>query len=122
MPVTKIYHVDDDPRSIEKSRKLISAREDLLQVGSSTNPVKALDEVKRYKPEILLLDLDMHPITGWEIMELIDLQITLVIIITVDKEMGMKSLAKGAAFFLDKTYGKSEFNVAIDNLIANMQS
>lgn len=122
MPVTKIYHVDDDPRSIEKARKLICAREDLLQVGSSTNPEKALKEIKRFKPEILLLDLDMHPITGWDIMERIDQQKTLVVIITVDKEAGMASLAKGASFFLDKTYGKREFNVAIDKLTADGRS
>lgn len=121
MPVVKIYHVDDDPRSIEKSRKLISTREDLFQVGSSTNPEKALNEIMHYKHEILLLDLDMRPISGWDIMERIDLQKTWVVIITVDKEMGMTSMAKGAAFFLDKTYGKLEFNVAIDKLIADMK-
>ena len=115
MHILKIYLIDDDPRAADKVRKILAGRDGVFLIGSTTNPLKGVKEVVRYRPDVLLLDLEMQPITGWEVMEKIDSAIR-VIIITVEKDKGMDALHKGAFYFLDKTYGQAELHAAIDRV------
>lgn len=115
----RIYQIDDDSRMADKIRKMLSGREDVVLVGTTTNPLKGVDIVNRYRPDILLLDLEMQPITGWQVMEKIDKDVR-VIVITAHDKMGMASLARGAAFFLDKSFGKQQLYTAIDRILGRL--
>mgnify|MGYP001259608683 CR=1 FL=1 len=117
MPVLKVYLIDDDPRAADKARRILERREDVIWVGSTTNPVKGLKDLARYRPDVLMLDLEMQPLTGWQVLERIDPAIR-VIITTVAKESGMKALHHGAFYFLDKTYREAELNAALDRVWA----
>lgn len=116
MDILRIYHIDDDPRMADKVRKLLAGRDDVVLIGTTTNPIKGLEAVNRYLPDILLLDLEMQPITGWQVMEKVNRQVR-VIIITAHDKMGMPSLERGASFFLDKSFGKNQLYGAIDRIL-----
>ena len=115
MPVLTAYIVDDDPRAVKRARKLVEGRGDLILVGTATDPRKALADIAKYRPDLVLLDLEMEPMDGWQVMEQLDPAIR-VIICTVETEVGPKTYQFRAAYYLTKPYRKSDFDHAIDRI------
>ncbi|PPK99501.1 LytR/AlgR family response regulator transcription factor [Parapedobacter indicus] len=113
MPVLKTYILDDDPRAVKRSRKLVDSRKDLVLVGTATDPQKALDDIVKYRPELIILDLEMQPMDGWQVMEKLDPAIR-VVICTVETTAGPKSYKFRATYYLSKPYSKADFDQAID--------
>jgi DNA-binding LytR/AlgR family response regulator len=61
----RAFLVDDDPDSIQTLRLcLADFKKNIEIVGTSTNPSKAISEIKKVKPDVLFLDIDMPIING----------------------------------------------------------
>ncbi len=67
--MNRIYLVDDQPISNFITKKLLDLEGYLGEVIDFTNPVEALSAVKEDKDALILLDLNMPEMNGWEFLE-----------------------------------------------------
>ncbi|WP_257667199.1 LytR/AlgR family response regulator transcription factor [Parapedobacter tibetensis] len=115
MPSLKTYILDDDTRAVRKLSKLVYGHPQLILVGSSTDPETGIAEIRRYRPDVVLLDLEMQPLTGWEVMQHLDSSVN-VILCTADDRAGSRAFEVSAAEYLVKPFSRERFNVAIQRV------
>jgi signal transduction histidine kinase len=121
----KILIVDDEQanvRLLERILELIGA----TRVQSVTDSREAMGIFLHFRPDLVLLDLHMPNVTGFEIMEQIKAlspseNPTPVLVLTADVTTKTKhrALAAGAKDFLTKPLDQSEVLLRIRNLLEN---
>lgn len=118
-----ILIVDDQQSNIE-------ILVDLLEVNGYTSICtvsdsrKTLEAIKTFKPDLLLLDLMMPHLSGYEIMEQLRLENTskdflpiLVLTADISDEAKWKALKAGAKDFITKPFDLVEVKLRIHNLL-----
>ena len=85
---------------------LTNERKDMVVMFSAANGVELLDQLKKNKPDVILLDLEMPILDGEEAMKIISSKYPNVKIIVVSMHSGLNyirtSIAKGANGFIQK--------------------
>jgi len=118
----RILIIDDNLANVELLEKTITA-EGYTSVLSITDPREAENLYKAYRPELVLLDINMPYLDGYDVMEQlkkIEMNSYIpVLILTAqqDEETRLRSLAAGAQDFLTKPFNKVETLTRIRNLL-----
>ena len=123
----KILIVDDLESNIDVLKGLLEM-EGYTNVESTTDPRKVLGLVKSFDPELLLLDLMMPRLNGFEVMEqlrearlksLSPNKFLPIMVLTADitSEAKHKALAGGAKDFLSKPFDLIVVSYRIKNLL-----
>lgn len=91
-------------------------------VGVFNNPVEGSEAVKLLRPHILLVDINMHPISGIDVTKLVKkyspgTKIIAVSLLT-QPAIVKKIIKAGATGYLTKSSDKSELYTAIDEVLA----
>jgi two-component system, LytTR family, response regulator len=95
--------LDDEPDSISLLKLQMAASCPTVEiVGTFTNPAKALDEIERLQPQLLLLDIEMPVLNGFEILEKISHLHFSVIFITAYNQYALKAFRFNALDYLVK--------------------
>jgi signal transduction histidine kinase len=119
----KILIVDDQPSNVEILQELleIAGYQDVISTNDSR---EVIDLYKSYQPDLILLDLSMPHLTGYEVMEQLKLIVTAdtflsIIVLTADatNEAKLKSLRLGASDFLTKPFDLVEVGLRIKNTL-----
>ncbi|TDJ70092.1 MAG: EAL domain-containing response regulator [Proteobacteria bacterium] len=118
-----IMMVDDEPTTMEVMRAFLedAGYRRFVLVEDST---RAMAEIEEHRPDILLLDLVMPEVTGFEILQQVRAHSQLaplpVIILTSssDAETKLQALGRGATDFLAKPVDPSELTLRVRNTIA----
>ncbi|MBI9103484.1 MAG: response regulator transcription factor [Spirochaetales bacterium] len=102
----KIVLAEDQPLILSSLKILLSEKEDIEVVSIASNGIEALEQVEKFKPDIVVLDIFMPKMdgieTGRQIMETHP-EIPVVLLTTFDNPDSMrKALEIGAAGFLLK--------------------
>ncbi|MBI3969217.1 MAG: response regulator transcription factor [Chloroflexi bacterium] len=104
--MSTVVLVDDQPDFLALGRALLGGDPRLRVVGEATSGPEAIDLVTRLRPEIVILDVQMPGLTGFEtIPRLLKVDPTLRLILTSSCEhQEYKTLARalGARAFLSK--------------------
>lgn len=64
----RAYLVDDEPPALDRLARMLDLTRRVQIVGSSTDPVEALQEVRALRPDILFLDIHMPGLSGFELL------------------------------------------------------
>lgn len=118
----KILIIDDDPLLIEI---LVAYLEDvgyrnIVTVDDST---LAIDTITRERPDVVLLDLNMPEVSGFEVLQsmrnIAELRHTPVVVLTSssDSVNKLRALEYGATDFLAKPVDESEFTLRLRNIL-----
>ena len=67
-PVKRVLAVDDDVEALELLTLNLRACDSTLQVATATNGQEALEELRKHPPDLLLLDIVMPGMDGWELL------------------------------------------------------
>lgn len=70
-PISNILIVDDNHDFLQLMNKFLLNYNPNLRVSQATNGVEALDRIKNCKPEVILLDIVMETMDGWQLLEII---------------------------------------------------
>ena len=67
-PVRRVLVVDDDPDVLRLFSRMLHVCDNTLQVVSASSAKEALDELRRTLPDLMLLDIVMPDMDGWQVL------------------------------------------------------
>ncbi len=118
--MNRIYIVDDDIAIVKALENIIEDNDLGYVVGYSTDALVAFDDVKKYLPDIVLIDFLMPKIEGIELVKRlreINLDIKFVMISQVSsKDMIAKAYNSGIEFFINKPINLIEIERVLKNV------
>lgn len=116
------YIIDDEYHSIEVLDKYVNQTPGLELVGSSTNPLLALEELCTIPtPDIVLLDVDMPQLNGLDVAGLIGSACN-IIFTTSYREYAPEAFEKDAVDYLLKPINYARFLKAVTRVRSNLTS
>ncbi len=65
----RCYILDDEQPAIDIIKRYISKIPDLLLIGTNTNPLHAIDFIKKNNIELIFLDIQMDEMSGLEVIK-----------------------------------------------------
>jgi diguanylate cyclase (GGDEF)-like protein len=119
----KVMMIDDEPILIELVRAFLDDAGYQFFVGVS-EPEKAIDTLTEQSPDVLLLDLMMPKVSGFDVLEKVrsdaELRHLPVIVMTSasDADTKLRVLELGATDFLEKPVDPSELVLRLRNTLA----
>jgi two-component system, sensor histidine kinase and response regulator len=118
-----ILIVDDDDANINVLAGLLEMQ-GYTNIKSTTDPRLVVDFFKSFQPDLILLDLMMPYLTGYEILEQLkelvpDQSYLPVLVLTAEitAEAKQRALSSGAKDFLTKPFDLVEVGLRIENLL-----
>lgn len=65
----RVLLVDDHHLVLEGLRSMLEAQDDMEVVGTATSGAEVVDAIRRFKPDVVALDLEMQPVGGLAALE-----------------------------------------------------
>jgi PAS domain S-box-containing protein len=123
---SKILIIDDQQANIEVLIDLLALK-GYTNVHSLNDSTKALSVIESIKPDVVLLDLMMPVMSGFDVMEQLNehqlmgsIMPILVLTADVTTETKRRALKAGASDFLTKPFDLTEASIRIKNLLINV--
>ncbi len=119
--ITKVLIYDDNAALRNSMEVLLSDLPDMEVVAAMPNAETIIEDLKIFKPDVVLMDIDMPVINGVEAVNIIrstNEQLP-VIMLTVfdDNENIFKAICAGASGYILKRYALEEIPQAIQNVL-----
>jgi len=120
---SKIFVVDDVATNIIMLERIL-AKQGFSNLESTTDAEKVLALFDYYKPDLLILDLNMPNLDGYEVLKALGSRITgqsyvpvLVLTADITSEAKLQALSLGAKDFLTKPFDVTELMLRVKNLL-----
>jgi len=111
----RVLAADDEPMARASLRRLLARERDVELLGVCADGIEALAELKRTRPDLVLLDIQMPERSGLEVMRAIpDEQRPLVIFTTAHKEFAVDAFEVHAVDYLLKPFDDARFVSAME--------
>src|SRR5215831_8151516 len=117
----KIAIVDDEQLARKLLREYLSAYEDVEIVAECANGFEAVKAVSDLKPDLLLLDIQMPRLDGFEVLELIGREVGVIFVTAYDK-YALRAFEVHAVDYLLKPFSAERFREALDRAKSRMQA
>ena len=104
--------VDDEDLARAVIREHLAAHPEIQIVGECSNGFEAVKMVSELKPELLFLDIQMPKLNGFEVLELLDFQPS-VIFVTAYDQHALKAFEVHAMDYLLKPFSRERFDQAL---------
>lgn len=116
-----IFLVDDSKAILDRLVSLVSELDNALVIGQADNSREAMEEIRRLRPEVVILDIQMPDGSGIDLLKAIKQErlATIVIMLTnhVYPQYREKCAELGADFFLDKSQDFDRLHEILNDLI-----
>lgn len=110
--------VDDEKDARDLLRFYIAQHDELSIVGEASNGIEAVQWIKKLKPDIIFLDIQMPGLNGFEVLTQLD-EIPEVIFSTAYDQYAIKAFEVHAIDYLLKPYGRSRFENTMTRILKN---
>ena len=111
----KILIIDDEPEVVENCHRLLSSRG--YQCLGETDPAKALGEIERERPDLILTDLKMPGMDGVEVVreaKKIDPNVSIVMFTAyATVHTAVEAMREGAFDYIQKPFSSDELDVVV---------
>lgn len=111
----RCYIIDDELPAIRIIEKYIAQIPDLVLLGKATNPLTAIEEMKKITPDVVFLDISMDEMNGLEVASFISKN-TKVVFCTAYSEFALQSYDFEAVDYLVKPIGFARFLKAVEKV------
>lgn len=107
--------IDDEPGSRELLEELAETRDDLELIGSWGDPVEAINQMESHRPDVILLDVEMPGLDGFELLASLDWEpLPVIVFVTAYDEYAVRAFEVNAVDYLMKPVGEERFEAAMD--------
>src|SRR5687767_11980668 len=117
---SKVIIIDDEPLARSIVIEYIQHIPDLVVSQVCSNGFEGLKAIQQYKPDLIILDIQMPKINGFEMLELIE-NPPAVIFTTAFDEYAIKAFEAHAIDYLLKPFSKERFDKAIQKWLQQSQ-
>lgn len=111
----KCVIIDDEQPAINVIKKYIDRLPNLQLIGEATNPLVGIDIIKKEKPDVVFLDIQMDEMNGIDVMKIIA-DNTLVVFCTAYSEFAVTSYDLDAIDYLMKPIEFNRFVKAVQRV------
>jgi len=111
----KAYLVDDEMPALKRLTRLLEATRRIQVVGSTTNPIQAIEAISADPPDVLFLDIQMPEINGFQLLSRLDRQ-PVVIFTTGYDEYALKAFEVNSIDYLLKPVEPEHLERALNKL------
>jgi len=105
--------VDDEPLARERLRTLLAAEPDVEVIGECVNGREAVAAVKKQRPDLLFLDIQMPELDGFQTLAQLTTPLPAVIFVTAFDEHAVKAFEVHALDYLLKPFKPARLRAAI---------
>ena len=119
--VLRLVIVDDEPPARDLLAQYLEERSDVEVVAACANGFEAVKAVEELKPDIVLLDIQMPKLDGFEVLELLDHR-PQVIFTTAYDEYGPQAFEVEAVDYLLKPIAPERLGQALDRARARIDA
>ncbi len=112
--------VDDEELARQVLREFLGRHPDIRIVAECANGLEAVKAVGEHQPDLLLLDIQMPKLDGFEVLELID-PCPAVIFVTAYDTFAMKAFEVHAVDYLLKPFSAERFDQALARAIERLR-
>jgi DNA-binding LytR/AlgR family response regulator len=115
MPL-KTLIVDDEPIARDVLREELALIGGVEVIGEADNGAKALDQIARHRPDLVLLDLQMPAMSGFEVVSGIrrGSHMPVIVIVTAYDSYAVKAFEAGAIDYLLKPVAQDRLRQAVE--------
>jgi DNA-binding NarL/FixJ family response regulator len=119
----KVFIVDDSAQFTEVLSELIAVPGRVEIAGTSDSAKRAVEEIHRLKPDVIIVDLQLKDGNGFDVVKAIrslpNSENTVVVLFTnhMSREFQKHAMELGADFFLDKSKHHAEIVELIQNKV-----
>jgi len=108
--------VDDEPIARQVLREGLELIDGVEVIGEADNGVKALDQIARHRPDLVLLDLQMPALSGFEVVSGIrrGSHMPVIVIVTAYDSYAVKAFEAGAIDYLLKPVAQERLRQAVE--------
>ena len=108
----KVIVIDDEPLARSIVKEFLQKHPDLELVEECNNGFEAVKAIQQHQPDLILLDIQMPKINGFEMLELLE-QSPAVIFTTAYDEYAIKAFEAHAIDYLLKPFNQDRFDKAV---------
>ncbi len=114
--------VDDEPLARTNLRVLLRRHSDVEIVGESGAGKDALEKIRRHKPGLVFLDVQMPECDGFDVLEMLGRDVPrAVIFVTAYDQYALKAFEAGALDYLLKPFDDARFELALSRAREKLQ-
>lgn len=111
----RILIVDDEPLARSRLARLCEEQTDLDVIGHAESGAAAIDAIRAQRPDLVLLDVELHDMSGFDVLHSLDAcEEPLAIMVTAFPEHAVRAFDTDAIDYLTKPVDVQRFGVAID--------
>jgi two-component system LytT family response regulator len=111
----RAYLLDDERLAIDRLRLMLQESERVEVVGTGTSPAAALTELRRLRPDVLFLDIEMPGLSGFELMRQLESP-PLVVFTTAYPGYALEAFKVDSIDYLVKPITKADLDGALTKL------
>lgn len=110
--------IDDEPQSRQKLQELIARNHPEIEVIATANCVnKGCEAIKKFKPDLIFLDIEMPDGSGFDLLEQIDNRDFFVIFVTAHHQYAITAIKFEALDYLLKPFDEEELAEAVEKAL-----
>ncbi len=114
----RVVIIDDEPLARSIVKKYLSAHAEFEILAECDNGFEGLKAIQSLQPDLVILDIQMPKITGFELLELLD-KLPAVIFATAFDEYAIKAFEKNAVDYLLKPFSAERFEAALKKYLSS---
>jgi two-component system, LytTR family, response regulator len=108
--------VDDEPFARQRLRELCALEHDIELIGECEHGNKAVRQAQALKPDLVLLDVQMRGVNGFDVLERLTDHVPLVVFVTAYEEYASDAFDVHAVDYLVKPFDRARFQQALDRV------
>jgi two-component system LytT family response regulator len=106
--------VDDEPLARSNLAVLLRLDPEMETVGECGSGIEALTEIRKTKPELVFLDVQMPECDGFDVLEMLGKDLpSAVIFVTAYDQYALRAFEAGALDYLLKPFDNARFELAL---------
>jgi two-component system LytT family response regulator len=112
--------VDDEPLARERLRTLLATEPELEVIGECVNGREAVAAIKKQRPDVLFLDIQMPELDGFQTLAQLPQPLPAVIFVTAFDEHAVKAFEVHALDYLLKPFKPARLRAAVERARAQL--